>query len=52
MLKFSSGDQKKKTKAISALEDRLKTLSTRFKNREIDWKQYLAGLSFFVANKN
>jgi hypothetical protein len=51
MLKFSSDDQKKKTKAISALEVRLKTLSTQFENNEIDRKQYFEGLSFFVANK-
>jgi hypothetical protein len=51
MLKFSGGDQNKKTKTVLALEARLKTLSTRFKNHEIDHKQYLEGLSFFVANK-
>ncbi len=51
MLKFSSVDQKKKTKAIVALEVRPKKLSTRFENHEIDQKQYLEGLPFFVANK-
>jgi hypothetical protein len=51
MLKFNGGDQKKKTKVVLALEVRLKTLSTRFENDEIDRKQYLEGLSFFVANK-
>jgi len=51
MLKFNSGDQKKKTKAILALEVRLKTPSTQFENHEIDRKQYLEGLSFFMANK-
>ena len=51
MLKFNGGDQKKKTKVVLALEARLKTLSTRFENDEIDRKQYLEGLSFFVANK-
>jgi hypothetical protein len=50
MLEFSSGDQKK-SKAILNLEVRLKTLSTRFENHEIDGKQYLEGLSFFGANK-
>ncbi len=52
MVKYSSGDQKKKTKAIYVLEARLKTFSTRFENHEIDRKQYLQGLSFFAANKN
>jgi hypothetical protein len=52
MLKCSCGNQKKKSKAILALEVRLKTLGTRFKNDEIDRKQYLEGLSMFVANKN
>ena len=51
MLKSSSGNQKRKTKAILALEVRLKTLSNRFENGEIDRKQYLEALSFFVANK-
>jgi hypothetical protein len=51
MLKPSSGNQKKKTKVILALEVRLKILSTRFKNDEIDRKQYLEGLSLFAANK-
>ncbi len=51
MLKFTNGDQKKKTKAILALEVRLKTLSNRFENGEIDRKQYLEALSFFVADK-
>ena len=51
MSKFNSGDQKKKTKAFLALEVRLKTLATRFENDEIDRKQYLEALSFFVANK-
>jgi hypothetical protein len=51
MLKFSGGDQKKETKTVLALEARLKTLSARFKNHVIDRKQYLEGLSFFVANK-
>jgi hypothetical protein len=51
MLNFSIGDQKKKTKEILALEVRPKTISTRFENHEIDRKQYLEGLSFFVANK-
>ena len=46
-----NGDQKKKTKAILALEVRLKTLSNRFENGEIDRKQYLEALSFFVADK-
>jgi hypothetical protein len=50
MSKFNSGDQKK-TKAVLALEVRLKTLATRFENDEIDRKQYLEALSFFVANK-
>jgi hypothetical protein len=52
MLKCSCGNQKKKSKAILALEVRLKTLGTRFKNDKIDRKQYLEGLSMFVANKN
>jgi hypothetical protein len=52
MLKFSSGDQKeKKGKAILALQVRLKRLTTRFENVEIDRKQYFEGLSFFVANR-
>ena len=51
MIKFSCGEQKKKTKAVLALEFRLKTLGTRFENDEIDRKQYLEGLSMFVANK-
>ena len=51
MLKFTNDDQKKKTKAILALEVRLKTLSNRFENGEIDRKQYLEALSFFVADK-
>jgi hypothetical protein len=51
MLKFNSGDQKKKAKAILDIEVRLKTLSIRFENNEIDRKQYLEGLSLFVANK-
>jgi hypothetical protein len=51
MLKFSRSNQKKKTKAILALEVRLKTLGTRFENDEIYRKQYLEGLSLFVANK-
>jgi hypothetical protein len=51
MLNFSGGDQNKKTKTVLALEARLKTLSTRFENHEIDRKQYLQGLSFFVANE-
>jgi hypothetical protein len=50
MLKFSSGDQKKKTKAILALEVRLQTLSTRFENHEINRKQYLEELSFFLPS--
>ncbi len=52
MLKFSSGDRNKKTKGTLAHEGPLKTLSTQFKNDEIDRKQYLEGLSFFVTNKN
>jgi hypothetical protein len=51
MLKSSSSNQKRKTKAILTLEVRLKILSTRFENYEIDRKQYLEGLSLFVANK-
>ena len=51
MIKFSCGEQKKKTKAVLALESRLKALGTRFENDEIDRKQYLEGLSMFVANK-
>ena len=51
MLKFTNGNHKKKTKAILALEVRLKTLSTRFEDEEIDRKQYLEALLFFVANK-
>ena len=51
MIKFSCGEQKKKIKAVLALEFRLKTLGTRFENDEIDRKQYLEGLSMFVANK-
>jgi hypothetical protein len=43
MFKFSSGNQKKKTKAILTLEVRLKTFSTRFENDEIDRKQSLEG---------
>ncbi len=50
MLNFSSGDQKKKTKAMLTLEIRLKILSIRFANHETDRKQYLEGLSCFVAN--
>ena len=38
MLKSSSGNQKRKTKAILALGVRLKMLSTRFANDEIDSK--------------
>jgi hypothetical protein len=49
MLKFSSGNQKKKIEAILALEVLLKTLSTRFENDEIDRKQYLEGFSLFVV---
>ena len=52
IVKFSCGEQKKKTKGVLALEVRLKTLGTRFENDKIDRKQYLEGLSFFVANKN
>ena len=51
MIKFSCGEQKKKTKAVLALESRLKALGTRFENDEIDRKQYLEGLSLLVANK-
>jgi hypothetical protein len=51
MLKFIGGDQNKMTKAILALEARLKTVSTRFENHEIDRKHYLEGLSLFVTNK-
>jgi len=51
MLKSSSGNQKKKSKAILALELRLKILSARFENNEIDRKRYLEGLSLFVVNK-
>jgi hypothetical protein len=51
MLKFGSGNQKKKKKTLLALEVRLKILSTRFENDAIDRKQYLEGLSLFVANK-
>ena len=51
MVKFSWGDQKKKIKAILALEVRIKTLGTQFENDEINRKQYLEGLSLFVANK-
>ena len=38
MVKFSWGDQKKKIKAILALEVRLKTLGTRLENDEINPK--------------
>jgi hypothetical protein len=51
MLKFGSSNQKKKTKAILALEVRLKILSTPFENDETDRKQYFEGLSLFVVNK-
>ena len=51
MLKFTNGDPKKKIKAILALEVRLKTLRTLFEDEEIDRKQYLETLSFFVVNK-
>jgi hypothetical protein len=51
MLKSSSGNQKKKSKAIWALELRLKILGAQFENNEIDRKRYLEGLSLFVANK-
>jgi len=51
MLKFSSGDQTKKTKAVLALEVRLQTLGTRFENHEINRKQYLEELSFFLDNQ-
>jgi hypothetical protein len=47
-------DQVKKTFShlyIESLEVRLKTLSTRFENDEIDRKQYLERLTFFVANQ-
>ncbi len=46
----SSGNQKK-SKAILALELRLKIFSARFENNEIDRKRYLEGLSLFVPNK-
>ena len=36
MRKFSCGEQEKKTKAVLALEFRLKTLGTRFENDKID----------------
>ena len=51
MLKYSCGNQKKKSKAILALEVRLKTFGTRFENDEIDRKQYPERLSMFVVNK-
>ena len=51
MLKSSRGDEKKKTKAILDVEGRLKMLSTRFENDEIDRKEYLQALSLFVVNK-
>jgi hypothetical protein len=51
ILKSSNGNQKKKSKAVLAFELRLKILSTRFDNNEIDRKRYLEGLSLFVANK-
>ena len=38
MVKYSWGDQKKKIKAILALEVRLKTLGTRLENDEINPK--------------
>jgi hypothetical protein len=41
MSKFNNDDQNKKIMAILALEVPLKTLITRFKNDEIDRKQYL-----------
>ncbi len=50
MLKFSSGDQKKKDKAILTLQFRVETFSTLPENDGIvDRKQYLEGLSFFMA---
>ena len=51
LLKCTSGDQKKKTKAVLALEVLLKTLSTRFENDEIHRQQYLEAISYFVTNK-
>jgi hypothetical protein len=49
VLKFSSTDQKKKTNAIVALEVRLKKLSTRFENHEINRKQYLLRTPIFCG---
>jgi hypothetical protein len=48
---YSDEDQKKKTKGILVLEVRLIILVTRFEIDDTVRKQYLEGLSFFVANK-
>jgi len=41
MLESSSGNQKKKSKVILALELRLKILINQFENNEIDRKRHL-----------
>ena len=51
VLKVLAGGQRKKTKKVLALQVRLNVLSARFDNDEIDRKQYLEGLSLFVAEK-
>jgi len=51
VLKVLGGGQRKKTKKVLALQVRLNVLSDRFDNDEIDRKQYLDGLSLFVAEK-
>ena len=56
ILHIKSGKNKKRSKKVCEMQDRLNALSSRFDNQEIDVQEYLQGLSFFVAknvkNKN
>jgi len=41
ILHMKNGKNKKKSKKVSLMQDRLNTLSTRFDNQEIDVQEYL-----------
>jgi hypothetical protein len=49
VLHAASGASKNKSKKVCAMQDRLNTLATRFKDAEIDTLEYLQGLSLLVA---
>jgi hypothetical protein len=53
---YEEWEKQNKVEKVCLMQDRLKTISIRFDNQEIDVQEYLQGLSFFVAknvkNKN